>query len=280
MTPDAAQPTRPQPLTMQDALLALQRFWTERGAMMVQPFNTEVGAGTANPATMLRVLGPEPWRWLRRAQRPPRRRPLRREPEPAADAHPVPGHPQARPGQPAGAVPGQPARRSASTSHAHDVRFVEDNWASPALGAWGLGWEVWLDGLEITQFTYFQQAGGLTLDPVSVEITYGIERILMALQGVDHFKNIAYAPGISYGEAFGQAEYEMSRYYLDDADIATNQRLFDAYAAEAERMLDARLPVPALHLHPQVLATPSTCWTPAARSAPPSGPASSPGCAA
>jgi glycyl-tRNA synthetase len=128
---------------------------------------------------------------------------------------------------------------------AHDIRFVEDNWASPALGAWGLGWEVWLDGLEITQFTYFQQAGGLTLDPVAVELTYGMERILMALQGVTHFKDIAYAPGVSYGEAFGQAEYEMSRYYLDDADIGTNRRLFEDYAAEARRLLDARLPVPA-----------------------------------
>ncbi|MFD0851239.1 glycine--tRNA ligase subunit alpha, partial [Actinomadura adrarensis] len=140
---------------------------------------------------------------------------------------------------------------------AHDVRFVEDDWASPALGAWGLGWEVWLDGLEITQFTYFQQSGGLTLDPVSVEITYGMERIIMALQGVSHFKDIVYAPGgwwgeatgakhgISYGEAFGQAEYEMSRYYLDDADIGTVQELFEQYAAEARRMLDARLPVPA-----------------------------------
>ena len=112
-------------------------------------------------------------------------------------------------------------------------------------GAWGLGWEVWLDGLEITQFTYFQQSGGMTLDPVSVEITYGMERIIMALQGVSHFKDIAYAPGISYGEAFGQAEYEMSRYYLDDADIAANRALFDTYAAEAGRLIDARLPVPA-----------------------------------
>jgi glycyl-tRNA synthetase len=132
--------------------------------------------------------------------------------------------------------------------HAHDIRFVEDNWASPALGAWGLGWEVWLDGLEITQFTYFQQAGGQNLDPVSVEITYGVERIVMALQNVSHFKDIAYAPGISYGEAFGQAEYEMSRFYLDDADVDTQKRLFEDYANEARRMLDLRLPVPA-HVH-------------------------------
>jgi glycyl-tRNA synthetase len=132
--------------------------------------------------------------------------------------------------------------------HAHDVRFVEDNWASPALGAWGLGWEVWLDGLEITQFTYFQQAGGMTLDPVSVEITYGVERIMMALQGVAHFADIAYAPGISYGEAFGQAEYEMSRFYLDDADVDAQRRLFEEFAAEARRLVDLRLPVPA-HMH-------------------------------
>jgi len=128
---------------------------------------------------------------------------------------------------------------------AHDIRFVEDNWASPALGAWGLGWEVWLDGLEITQFTYFQQAGGMTLDPVSVELTYGIERIIMALQGVDHFQDIAYAPGITFGEAFGQSEYEMSRYYLDDADVEANRALFETYAAEAQTMIDQRLPVPA-----------------------------------
>ena len=130
-------------------------------------------------------------------------------------------------------------------TRAHDIRFVEDNWASPALGAWGLGWEVWLDGLEITQFTYFQQSGGVTLDPPAVELTYGMERILMALQGVTHFKDIAYAPGISYGEVFGQNEYEMSRYYLDDADIETHRDLFDRYAGEATRLVDAGLPIPA-----------------------------------
>ncbi|MET8151951.1 glycine--tRNA ligase subunit beta, partial [Actinoplanes sp. NPDC005259] len=113
------------------------------------------------------------------------------------------------------------------------------------LGAWGLGWEVWLDGLEITQFTYFQQAGGLNLDPPSVEITYGIERIVMALQGVTHFKEIEYAEGVSYGEVFGQSEYEMSRYYLDDADVPANRRLLEIYAAEAQRLIDAGLPVPA-----------------------------------
>ncbi|WP_433274452.1 glycine--tRNA ligase [Actinosynnema sp. CS-041913] len=230
---------------MQDALLALTRYWTERGCIVVQPYNTEVGAGTLNPATVLRVLGPEPWRvaYVEPSVRPddarygenPNR--LQTHTQFQVILKPDPGDPQE--------LYLGSLEALGIDVRAHDVRFVEDNWASPALGAWGLGWEVWLDGLEITQFTYFQQAGGMSLDPVSVEITYGIERIMMALQGVDHFKDIAYAPGISYGEAFGQAEYEMSRYYLDDADVEANKRLFEEYASEARRMLDARLPVPA-----------------------------------
>ena len=232
-------------LTMQDALIRLTGYWAERGCLVAQPMNTEVGAGTLNPATALRVLGPEPWRvaYPEPSVRPddarygdnPNR--LQTHTQFQVILKPEPGDAQEL-------YLGSLAALGIDL-RAHDVRFVEDDWASPALGAWGLGWEVWLDGLEITQFTYFQQSGGLTLDPVSVEITYGMERILMALQGVSHFKDIAYAPGISYGEAFGQAEYEMSRYYLDDADIGTNRELFEAYAAEARRMLDARLPVPA-----------------------------------
>jgi glycyl-tRNA synthetase len=213
--------------------------------MIVQPMNTEVGAGTLNPATALRVLGPEPWRvaYAEPSVRPddsrygdnPNR--LQTHTQFQVILKPEPGNPQEL-------YLGSLTALGVDIG-AHDVRFVEDNWASPALGAWGLGWEVWLDGLEITQFTYFQQSGGMTLDPVSVEITYGMERIIMALQGVSHFKDIAYAPGISYGEAFGQAEYEMSRYYLDDADIAANRVLFDTYATEAGRLIEARLPVPA-----------------------------------
>ncbi|WP_261568458.1 glycine--tRNA ligase [Frankia gtarii] len=232
-------------LTMQDALLALTRYWTDRGCMIMQPFNTEVGAGTLNPATVLRVLGPEPWRvaYVEPSVRPddsrygqnPNR--LQTHTQFQVILKPDPGNAQEL-------YLGSLAAIGVDTA-AHDVRFVEDNWASPALGAWGLGWEVWLDGLEITQFTYFQQAGGQTLDTTSVEITYGMERILMALQGVRHFSELAYAPGISYGEVFGQAEYEMSRYYLDDADIDTVRRLYADYAAEARRLVDARLPVPA-----------------------------------
>jgi glycyl-tRNA synthetase len=230
---------------MQDAILRLQRYWTERGCMIAQPYNTEVGAGTANPATMLRVLGPEPWRvgYVEPSVRPddsrygdnPNR--LQTHTQFQVILKPDPGNPQELYLESLAAL--------GIDLDAHDVRFVEDNWASPALGAWGLGWEVWLDGLEITQFTYFQQAGGIVLDPVSVEITYGLERIMMALQGVAHFKDIRFADGISYGEVFGQGEYEMSRYYLDDADVGTNRELYEASVREATRMVEAGLPVPA-----------------------------------
>jgi glycyl-tRNA synthetase len=232
-------------LTMQEALLVLNKYWTEHGCLVVQPMNTEVGAGTLNPSTFLRVQGPEPWRvaYVEPSVRPddsrygenPNR--LQTHTQFQVILKPEPGNAQEL-------FLGSLQALGIDTA-AHDIRFVEDNWASPALGAWGLGWEVWLDGLEITQFTYFQQAGGITLDPVSVEMTYGMERIVMALQDVSHFKDIQYAPGVTYGEAFGQAEYEMSRYYLDEADLDTQRTLFEAYAGEARRMLDARLPVPA-----------------------------------
>ncbi|MER5750823.1 glycine--tRNA ligase [Streptomyces sp. NPDC002088] len=230
---------------MQEALLVLNKYWTEHGCLAVQPMNTEVGAGTLNPSTFLRVQGPEPWRvaYVEPSVRPddsrygenPNR--LQTHTQYQVILKPEPGNAQEL-------FLGSLRALGIDTA-AHDIRFVEDNWASPALGAWGLGWEVWLDGLEITQFTYFQQAGGIALDPVSVEITYGMERILMALQGVSHFKDLEYAPGVTYGEAFGQAEYEMSRYYLDEADLDTQRTLFEAYAGEARRMLDAHLPVPA-----------------------------------
>jgi glycyl-tRNA synthetase len=232
-------------LTMQEALARLTAYWTEQGCLIVQPMNTEVGAGTLNPATFLRVLGPEPWRvvYVEPSVRPddsrygenPNR--LQTHTQLQVILKPDPGNPQEL-------YLGSLAALGIDVA-AHDVRFVEDNWASPALGAWGLGWEVWLDGLEITQFTYFQQAGNINLDPVSVEITYGIERIIMALQDKQHFKDIEYGPGISYGEVFGQNEYEMSRYYLDDADVAANRELLEIYAAEAQRLIDAGLPVPA-----------------------------------
>ncbi len=230
---------------MQEALIRLQKFWTDRGCMVVQPYNTEVGAGTMNPATVMRVLGPEPWRvaYVEPSVRPddsrygenPNR--LQTHTQFQVILKPEPGNPQE--------LYLESLEALGIDIGAHDVRFVEDNWQHPAIGAWGLGWEVWLDGMEITQFTYFQQVGGQNVDPVSVELTYGIERIMMAQQGVTHFKDMEYAPGVSYGEVFGQVEYEMSRYYLDDADVSTNQDLYERYVREAQRAIDARLPVPA-----------------------------------
>ncbi len=237
-------------LTMQDALRTLSDYWTSRGCLTWQPFNTEVGAGTMNPATVLRVLGPEPWdvAYVEPSVRPddsryglnPNR--LQTHTQFQVILKPEPGDPQE--------LYLGSLEALGIDLDAHDVRFVEDNWAQPAIGAWGLGWEVWLDGMEITQFTYFQQVGGQDLDPIPVELTYGMERILMAQQGVTHFKDIAYSRKpdgtvISYGEAFGQQEYEMSRYYLDDADVGINQNLYESFVAEATRMVEARLPVPA-----------------------------------
>ena len=230
---------------MQDALLTLQKYWTDRGCIVVQPYNTEVGAGTMNPNTVMRVLGPEPWHvaYVEPSVRPddsrygenPNR--LQTHTQFQVILKPDPGNPQEL-------YLGSLEALGIDLSK-HDVRFVEDNWQQPAIGAWGLGWEVWLDGMEVTQFTYFQQVVGQNLEPVSVELTYGMERILMALQGVTHFKDMSYAEGISYGEVFAQNEYEMSRYYLDDADVEIARTFFANYTEEAQRMIDARLPVPA-----------------------------------
>lgn len=234
-----------QGISMQQVILRLQEFWAGRGALIAQPFNTEVGAGTANPATALRVLGPEPWivAYVEPSVRPddarygenPNR--LQTHTQFQVILKPAPPDPQEIYLESLAALGVDVAE--------HDVRFIEDNWASPALGAWGLGWEVWLDGLEITQFTYFQQAGGLTLNPISVELTYGLERIVMALQGKRHFTEIQYNDHLSYGDVYLQTEYEMSRYYLDDADVELNRRLFADFAAEARRLLEAKLPVAA-----------------------------------
>lgn len=243
--------TTPQtsgPVSMQEAILRLQTYWSQRGCVLGQPFNTEVGAGTMNPSTLLSVLGPERWNvaYVEPSVRPddsrygknPNR--LQTHTQFQVILKPEPGNPQEL-------YLGSLAALGIDLD-AHDVRFVEDNWAQPAIGAWGLGWEVWLDGMEITQFTYFQQVAGQNLDPIPVEITYGLERILMAVQGVTHFADIEYAPGVRYGDVFGQSEYEMSRYYLDDADVDAQRGLLDAYSAEADRMIELELPVPA-HVH-------------------------------
>ncbi|CAN8070169.1 unnamed protein product [Agarophyton chilense] len=233
------------PFTFQDALLRLQQYWSSKGCIVWHPYNHEVGAGTMNPATFLRVLGPEPWAVAydepsirpddsRYGENPNR---LQRHTQFQVIIKPAPDCAQEL-------VVGSYHALGIDTCK-HDIRFVEDNWESPALGAWGLGWEVWLDGMEVTQFTYFQQAGGMPLDSVAVEITYGLERIIMALQEKEHFKDITFAPGISYGEIFGQSEREMSVYNLDVADVQRNNQMFDIYEREANMLLAERLPIPA-----------------------------------
>jgi glycyl-tRNA synthetase alpha chain len=230
---------------MQDALLALTKYWTDQGCMISQPFNTEVGAGTMNPATILRVLGPEPWRvaYVEPSVRPddsrygenPNR--LQTHTQFQVILKPDPGDPQE--------VYLKSLEALGIDVNAHDIRFVEDNWASPALGAWGLGWEVWLDGLEITQFTYFQQAGGIDCRPVSGEITYGMERIAMYLQGVDSVYDLVWTDGVTYGDVHHQGEVEGSRYNFEEADVAMLFSFFDNNEAEAARMVDKGLVLPA-----------------------------------
>jgi glycyl-tRNA synthetase len=231
--------------TLQSVILKLQDFWADQGCVIWQPYHTEVGAGTMNPATYLRVIGPEDW-WVGYVEPSIRPTDSRYGKNPNRWGHyyqyqvilkPDPGDPQERYLDSLLAMGIDPAR--------HDIRFVEDNWEQPALGAWGLGWEVWLDGQEITQFTYFQQAGGKTLDPVSVEITYGIERIVMALQDVDSFVDIDWNPHVTYGEVSLQAEQEHSRYTFEKADVERLRQMFEEYEAEANNCVDAGLVFPA-----------------------------------
>lgn len=231
--------------TLQAVILKLQNFWADQGCVIWQPYHTEVGAGTMNPATFLRVIGPEDW-WVGYVEPSIRPTDSRYGKNPNRWGHyyqyqvimkPDPGNPQERYLDSLLALGIDPAR--------HDIRFVEDNWEQPALGAWGLGWEVWLDGQEITQFTYFQQAGGKTLDPVSVEITYGIERIVMALQGVDSFVDLEWNQQVSYGEVSLQAEREHSRYTFEVADVERLRQMFEEYEAEANSCIDAGLVFPA-----------------------------------
>jgi glycyl-tRNA synthetase len=231
--------------SFQSIILKLQQFWAEQGCLIWQPYHTEVGAGTMNPATFLRVLGPEPW-WVAYVEPSIRPADGRYAENPNRWQHyyqfqvimkPDPGDPQDRYLESLVALGIDP--------HEHDIRFVEDNWEQPAIGAWGLGWEVWLDGQEITQFTYFQQAGGLTLDPVSVEITYGLERIVMALQGVDSFLDIRWDKHLTYGDVNEIPEVEACRYNFELADVDRLKVLQAAYQDEAKAAVEAGLIFPA-----------------------------------
>ena len=232
-------------MTLQELILALERFWNEQGCVIQQPYDTEVGAGTFNPATFLRVLGPEPWNC---AYVEPSRRPTdgRYGENPNRLQHYYQYQVIMKPSP----LTIQDIYLDSLYSFgidplAHDIRFVEDDWESPTLGAWGLGWEVWLDGMEITQFTYFQQAGGIDLKPVSVEITYGIERIAMYLQEVENVYDLTWTDGIRYGDIHHQGEVEFSRYNFEEADVEMLLQLFSMYEGEAKKLLAKGLVLPA-----------------------------------
>ncbi|MCY4540673.1 MAG: glycine--tRNA ligase subunit beta [Chloroflexi bacterium] len=226
------------PLNFQQVILKLHEYWAAQDCVIWEPYNVQVGAGTGNPATTLRVLGPEPWRvaYVEPSVRPddgrfgenPNR--MQKYYQYQVILKPDPGNPQELYLASLAAL--------GIKEREHDIRFVEDNWESPALGAWGLGWEVWLDGQEITQFTYFQQAGGMTLDPVSVEITYGIERIVLALQGKDSAWEIDWLDGVNYGDMMFNEEVEHCRYYFDVADVSALKQVYDTYEREYSHALE------------------------------------------
>lgn len=228
----------------QDIIMNLQKYWANQGCVIYQPYDMEKGAGTFNPATFLRVLGPNPWK---AAYVEPSRRPTdgRYGENPNRLQHyyqfqvilkPSPDDIQD--------IYLNSLKMLGIDLLKHDIRFVEDDWESPTLGAWGLGWEVWLDGMEITQFTYFQQAGGMELKPVSGELTYGLERIAMYLQGVDSVFDIEWTKGIKYGNVHHRDEVEYSFYNFQEADTDMLFKLFDMYEKEALRLLEKNLVLP------------------------------------
>ena len=229
----------------QDIIMRLQRFWADRGCLIWQPYDIEVGAGTMNPATFLKVLGKEPWNV---AYVEPSRRPQdgRYGENPNRLQHyyqfqvilkPAPENPQE--------IYLESLLALGINVVDHDIRFVEDDWESPTLGAWGLGWEVWLDGMEITQFTYFQQAGGIDLEEISVEITYGLERIAMYIQEVESVFDIEWKEGVTYGDVFKRAEREWSTYNFEKANVDTLFKLFEFYEKESKSMVEEKLVLPA-----------------------------------
>ncbi|NPV70462.1 MAG: glycine--tRNA ligase subunit alpha [Firmicutes bacterium] len=230
--------------TFQDVIMSLENFWADQGCAIMQPYDVEKGAGTMNPSTFLRALGPEPWRvaYVEPSRRPtdgrygdnPNR--LYQHHQYQVIMKPSPADIQDTYLKSLSALGIDPAT--------HDIRFVEDNWESPTLGAWGLGWEVWLDGMEVTQFTYFQQVGGYDCRPVSVEITYGLERLASYIQGVDNVFTIEWVDGLTYGDVFKMAEFEHSKYSFELADIPTLFNLFETYEKEARRLANDGLVLP------------------------------------
>ncbi|MHB8257339.1 MAG: glycine--tRNA ligase subunit alpha [Acidiferrobacterales bacterium] len=235
-------------MNFQDLILALQRYWADQGCIMLQPYDMEMGAGTFHTATFLRALGPEPWRagYVQPSRRPkdgrygdnPNRLQhyyqfqvvLKPSPDNIQDLY-------------LGSL-----RTLGIDTRVHDIRFVEDDWESPTLGAWGLGWEVWLDGMEVTQFTYFQEVGSLPCKPVLGEITYGLERLAMYLQGVDSVYDIEWTDGVNYGDVYHQNEVEQSRYNFEHSNINWLFQQFNDYESEARRLMAEKLPLPGFEM--------------------------------
>ena len=232
-------------MTFQEIILTLENYWAKQGCLIMQPYDTEVGAGTFHPATFLRVLGPEPWNasYVEPSRRPtdgrygdnPNR--LQHYYQYQVIMKPSPEDIQNIYLKSLFAIGINPRE--------HDIRFVEDDWESPTLGAWGLGWEVWLDGMEITQFTYFQQAGGIDLKPISVELTYGLERIAMYLQNVDNVYDLVWNNSVKYREVHHRDEVEFSKYNFEIADVAMFFKLFEMYESECKRLIENKLVLPA-----------------------------------
>lgn len=239
-------------LSFQQLIFELQQYWSQLGCVIVQPYDMEMGAGTFHPATFLRAIGPEPWR---AAYVQPSRRPTdgRYGENPNRLQHyyqfqvllkPSPDNIQQ--------LYLDSLKAIGIDSEVHDIRFVEDNWESPTLGAWGLGWEVWLDGMEISQFTYFQQIGGLDCKPVTGEMTYGLERIAMCLQNCSNVFDLIWTQNeqhvVTYGDIFHQNEVEMSRYNFEQANTKSLFNWFDTYEQESQDLIEAGLPIPAYEM--------------------------------
>ncbi|KPU27954.1 hypothetical protein TR13x_00975 [Caloranaerobacter sp. TR13] len=232
-------------MKFQDLIMTLLKYWGDKGCIVVQPYDIEKGAGTMNPQTFLRALGPEPWKvaYVEPSRRPADAR-YGENPNRVYQHHqlqvilkPSPENVQELYLESLKAIGIDPLK--------HDIRFVEDNWEAPTLGAWGLGWEVWLDGMEITQFTYFQQIGSINCELESAEITYGLERIAMYLQDVDNIFDIEWVDGVKYGKIFKQAEYEHSVYSFEEADINVLLNLFNTYEEQAKKLIEKGLVLPA-----------------------------------
>lgn len=232
-------------MNFQDIILKLQNFWAKQKCIIVQPYDVEKGAGTMNPMTFLRSIGPEPWNvaYVEPSRRPADGR-YGENPNRLYQHHqfqvimkPSPNNIQE--------LYLDSLKELGIDPLLHDIRFVEDNWESPTLGAWGLGWEVWLDGMEVTQFTYFQQVGGIDCNPVAVEITYGLERLASYIQEKENVFDLEWVEGVTYGDVFHQAEYEHSKYTFEVSDSKMLFNLFSTYEAEAKRCMEQNLVLPA-----------------------------------